>query len=217
MRDQTLAVALATFLIVNSVGSVSAQVVSPELDACRSTGLIALKERQPSIKDVSFDIDGMTIAKANTKVEDTVIKTVVIGDAYLEKGKKDTRRTFLGLIGEKGKFVLTFFTENKWLSNYSESAPVTSAAGKFSEADRFGSRGRRTLLRLSRFLLRVTLILPAHRAAQASAPWHVREHIHPPPAIRKPPRGQLQSNKAERRKMLLHPPRSSLFQGTGIH
>jgi hypothetical protein len=85
--------------------------VSPELDACRSTGLIALKEHNPSIKDVSFDVDGMTIAKANTKVEDTVIKTIVIGDAYLEKGKKDTRRTFLCLIGEKGKVVLTFFTD----------------------------------------------------------------------------------------------------------
>jgi hypothetical protein len=111
MRDQTLAVALAIFFVVNSVGSVSAQVVSPELDACRSTGLIALKEHNPSIKDVSFDVDGMTIAKANTKVEDTVIKTIVIGDAYLEKGKKDTRRTFLCLIGEKGKVVLTFFTD----------------------------------------------------------------------------------------------------------
>ena len=111
MHVQTLAVTLTTFLIVNSVGSVSAQVVSPELDACRSTGLIALKEHNPSIKDVSFDVDGMTIAKANTKVEDTVIKTIVIGDAYLEKGKKDTRRTFLCLIGEKGKVVLTFFTD----------------------------------------------------------------------------------------------------------
>jgi hypothetical protein len=76
-----------------------------------STGLIALKERNPSIKDVSFDIDGMTIAKANTKVEDTVIKTIVMGDAYLEKGRKDTRRRFLCLIGEKGKVVLTFFTD----------------------------------------------------------------------------------------------------------
>ena len=83
MHVQTLAVTLAAFLIVNSVGSVSAQVVSPELDACRSTGLIALKEHNPSIKDVSFDVDGMTIAKANTKVEDTVIKTIVMGDAYL--------------------------------------------------------------------------------------------------------------------------------------
>ena len=111
MHVQTLAVTLATYLILNSVGSVSAQVVSPELDACRSTGLIALKEHNPSIKDVSFDVDGMTIAKANTKVEDTVIKTIVIGDAYLEKGKKDTRRTFLCLIGEKGKVLLTFFTD----------------------------------------------------------------------------------------------------------
>jgi hypothetical protein len=34
-----------------------------------------------------------------------------IGDAYLEKGKKDTRRTFLCLIGEKGKVLLTFFTD----------------------------------------------------------------------------------------------------------
>ena len=111
MHVQTLAVTLATYLILNSVGSVSAQVASPELDACRSTGLIALKEHNPSIKDVSFDVDGMTIAKANTKVEDTVIKTIVIGDAYLEKGKRDSRRTFLCLIGEKGKVVLTFFTD----------------------------------------------------------------------------------------------------------
>ena len=57
---------------------------------CRSTGLIALRERNPGIKDVTFDVDGMTVAKANTKVEDTPIKTIVIGDAYLEKGKKES-------------------------------------------------------------------------------------------------------------------------------
>ena len=73
--------------------------------------MIALREHNPSIKDISLDIDGMTVAKANTKVEDTPIKTIVIGDAYLEKGKKDTRRTFLCLIGEKGKVLLTFFTD----------------------------------------------------------------------------------------------------------
>jgi hypothetical protein len=106
-----LGVPVALFVLVGAIGSVSAQTVSPELDACRSTGLLALKEHNPSIKDVSFDVDGMTIAKANTKVEDTVIKTIVIGDAYLEKGKKDTRRTFLCLIGEKGKVLLTFFTD----------------------------------------------------------------------------------------------------------
>jgi hypothetical protein len=64
-------------------------------------------------KDVTFDVDGMTVAKANTKVEDTPIKTIVIGDAYLEKGKKDTRRTVLCLIGEKGKVRLRFSRINR--------------------------------------------------------------------------------------------------------
>jgi hypothetical protein len=111
MHIQALRFALATVVICVLVGPTSAQVANPELEACRSTGLIALRERNPSIKDVSFDIDGMTVAKANTKVEDTAIKTIVIGDAYLEKGKRDTRRTFLCLIGEKGKVLLTFFTD----------------------------------------------------------------------------------------------------------
>ena len=83
-----------------------------EAEACRSTGLLALKERNPSIKDVTLDLDGLTIAKSNTKVEDTPIRTIVIGDAYLEKGKTETRRTFLCLIGDKGKVLLTFFTES---------------------------------------------------------------------------------------------------------
>ena len=111
MHIQALSFALATVVISVLVDPTSAQVANPELEACRSTGLIALRERNPSIKDVSFDVDGMTVAKANTKVEDTPIKTIVIGDAYLEKGKRDTRRTFLCLIGEKGKVLLTFFTD----------------------------------------------------------------------------------------------------------
>ena len=89
----------------------SAQVANPELGACRATGLIALRERNPAIKDVSLDMDSMTVAKANTKVEDTPIRTIIVGDAYLEQGKKDSRRTFLCLIGEKGKVLLTFFTD----------------------------------------------------------------------------------------------------------
>ena len=84
MRVGNLTIALATFLFGISVGGGSAQVANPELEACRSTGLIALREHNPGIKDVSFDVDGMTVAKANTKVEDTPIKTIVIGDAYLE-------------------------------------------------------------------------------------------------------------------------------------
>ena len=90
---------------------VFAQVPAPELELCRSTGLLALRERNAAITDVTFDVETMTVAKANTKVEDTPIRTIVIGDAYLEKGKKDTRRTFLCLVGEKGKVLLTFFTD----------------------------------------------------------------------------------------------------------
>jgi hypothetical protein len=99
---------LATFAMTDIA---AAQTVSPELEACRLSGLIAVRERNPAIKDITLDMDGMTVAKANVKVEDTPIRTIVIGDAYLEKGKKDTRRTFLCLIGEKGKVLLTFFTD----------------------------------------------------------------------------------------------------------
>jgi len=101
----------AILLISSSVIPASAQVANPELETCRSTGLIALRERNPAIKDITLDVDGMIVAKANTKVEDTPIKTIILGDAYLEKDKKDTRRTFLCLIGEKGKVLLTFFTD----------------------------------------------------------------------------------------------------------
>jgi hypothetical protein len=93
------------------VASASAQTPNLGPEACRTSGLIALRERNPSVKDVSLDMDSMTVAKANAKVEDTTIRTVVIGDAYLEQGKKDARRTFLCLIGEKGKVLLTFFTD----------------------------------------------------------------------------------------------------------
>jgi hypothetical protein len=102
---------LAIIAVCFSFVPARAQTVSAELEACRTTGLLALRERNPAIKDVTLDVDGMTVAKANTKVEDTPIRTIVIGDAYLEKGKQDSRRTFLCLIGEKGKVLLTFFTD----------------------------------------------------------------------------------------------------------
>ena len=101
----------AALVMATLSGSAAWAQPNTEAEVCRTTGLLALKERNPAIKDVSLDLDGMTVAKANTKVEDTPIKTIVIGDAYLEKGNKETRRTFLCLIGEKGKVLLTFFTE----------------------------------------------------------------------------------------------------------
>ena len=112
MRGYRFGTAIATISVMLTLGGGGASAQSDtEAEVCRTTGLLALKERNPAIKDVSLDLDSMTVAKANTKVEDTPIKTIVIGDAYLEKGKKETRRTFLCLIGEKGKVLLTFFTE----------------------------------------------------------------------------------------------------------
>lgn len=83
---------------------------SNELAACKSTALIALGEKDPTIKNIYFDEDELTIADANTKVEDTPVRHIIMGDAYLLTTKKDKPRRFLCLIGEKGKVLLTFFT-----------------------------------------------------------------------------------------------------------
>jgi hypothetical protein len=85
--------------------------VPPEVDACRASGLAALKEASPSIEELTFDVDGLAISKARTKVEDTPIEMVVMGDAYLHRNKTDKPNRFVCLIGDKGKVVLTFFTE----------------------------------------------------------------------------------------------------------
>jgi hypothetical protein len=106
-----LSLIIAAGLMSAQIGAAGAQPTSPELEACRSTGLLALKQNNPSIKDVTLDLEGMSVAKANTKVGDTPIRTVVIGDVYLVKGQKESHRTFLCLIGDKGKVELTFFTD----------------------------------------------------------------------------------------------------------
>jgi hypothetical protein len=81
-----------------------------ELAACKATALLALAERDASIKDIYFDEDAITVADANTKVEDTPIRHIIMGEAYLQTNKQDKPRRFLCLIGEKGKVLLTFFT-----------------------------------------------------------------------------------------------------------
>jgi hypothetical protein len=103
MRSITTSAFLACMIMA---GSAQAQ-VPEEVEACRLAGLVALKERSPAIKDLTFDIDGL----ANTKVEDTAIRMVIMGDAYLQREKTDKPNRFVCLIGEKGKVLLTFFTE----------------------------------------------------------------------------------------------------------
>src|SRR5277367_4525695 len=95
---------LNTVLILMFVVSpVLAQTLSPEADACRASGLIALKQKSPLIKDVQIDLDSAKIINADTKIEDVPVKTVVIGEAYIERSKTATPKTFVCIIGEKGK------------------------------------------------------------------------------------------------------------------
>ena len=83
---------------------------SPEIAACKATGLLALKEKSPSVRDVILDMDTLTVSKANTKIEDTPVRTIIMGEAYLERKEAAKSQHFLCIVGEKGKVLLTFFT-----------------------------------------------------------------------------------------------------------
>jgi hypothetical protein len=80
------------------------------MDACKASGLIALKQRSPDVKDVTLDLDSATVIKADTKIENTVVKRVVLGEAYIERKKSDKPQTFGCIVGEKGKVLLTLFS-----------------------------------------------------------------------------------------------------------
>lgn len=95
-----------------TTGAAAAQTTTePEIDACRASGLIALKEKSSAVKDVSLDLDSMRVIKVNSKIEDVPIKALVLGDAYIEKKRSDKAQTFVCIVGEKGKVLLTIFSE----------------------------------------------------------------------------------------------------------
>jgi hypothetical protein len=56
-------------------------------------------------------MESLAVSKANTKVGDTPIKMVVMGDAYLQRDRTEKPNRFVCLLSDKGKVVLTFFTE----------------------------------------------------------------------------------------------------------
>ena len=103
--------ALAYFASSLLLASSALAQVPAEVEACRLSGLAALKERSPSIEHLTFDIQSLAISKANTQVEDTPIRMVVMGDAYLQREKSDKPNRFVCLVSDRGKVVLTFFTE----------------------------------------------------------------------------------------------------------
>lgn len=84
---------------------------SPEIAACKATALHTISAREPEIKDIYIDEDGATIATSETKVGDTPITRIIMGEAYLRTDRTDKPRRFLCLIGERGKVLLTFFTQ----------------------------------------------------------------------------------------------------------
>ncbi len=93
-------------------GPVSAQTSEdPAVTACKSTALVALQGQSSEITGLVFDAESLAVSAADTKVEDVAVKTVILGEAYIErKGVAGKADRFVCLIGEKGKVLLTFFT-----------------------------------------------------------------------------------------------------------
>ena len=98
-------------LASQAAGAAVAETVSPEADACKASGLIALKQKYPQVKDVLIDLDSAKIIKTDTAIEDVPIRTVVIGDAYVERAKTTKPQTLVCVIGDKGKVLLTLFSD----------------------------------------------------------------------------------------------------------
>jgi hypothetical protein len=94
-----------------AAGAAVAETLSPEADACKASGLIALKQKYPQVKDVLIDLDSAKIIKTDTAIEDVPIRTVVIGDAYVERTKTTKPQTLVCVIGDKGKVLLTLFSD----------------------------------------------------------------------------------------------------------
>ena len=84
---------------------------APKVQACESTGLIALQQIDPSVKQVVLDPDSVSINKADTSIGDTKVRTIIYADAYVQQNRKDKPRRLLCIIGDKGKVLLTFFTK----------------------------------------------------------------------------------------------------------
>lgn len=78
--------------------------------ACKAHALARLKANSPSVDDILIDMDGLTIAKADTTVGQEKITAVLMGEAYIKRDRSDKAHRFLCLVGENDKVVMTFFT-----------------------------------------------------------------------------------------------------------
>ena len=108
MRRHRFKLVLLASLIASAA---FAETLSPEADACKASGLLALKQKYPQVKVVLIDLDSAKIIKADTTIEDVPIRTVVVGDAYVERTKTTKPQTLVCVIGDKGKVLLTLFSD----------------------------------------------------------------------------------------------------------
>jgi hypothetical protein len=104
------ALCMAAFSMAPATGALAQTPDDPEVAACKATGLLALKQTSPTIKDIVLDMETLIVSKANTKIEDTPVRTIIQGEVYLERKGTDKAQQFLCIIGDKGKVLLTFFT-----------------------------------------------------------------------------------------------------------
>jgi hypothetical protein len=110
MRQRTLALAVSG--AIWACPAVAQEKSDQVADACRATGLLALQQRSAEVTDLIFNMESLAVSEADTQVGDVPIRTVVLGEAYIKRGKKepDKPNRFVCLVGEKGKVLLTFFT-----------------------------------------------------------------------------------------------------------
>ncbi len=115
MKIRTLIICLISAAMIpmiahsQTTGSQSSD--APEIDACRATGLIALKQRSPATTDVTLDLDSVRVVKMNSKIENVEIKAIVLGEAYVEKQKSGKSKNLICILGDKGKVLLTIFSD----------------------------------------------------------------------------------------------------------
>lgn len=78
---------------------------------CKLRALAVLRQRSPSIEDIFIDVDGLTVAEADSTVGNERVRHVLMGEAYIQRDKTDKVHRFLCLTGDDGKVLMTFFTE----------------------------------------------------------------------------------------------------------
>ena len=83
---------------------------TPEVDACRAAGLIALKEATPAIKDVAIDPDSIRLFRMDKKIGEEAVKAIVVGEVTIERTKTSKPRSLVCIVGDKGKVLVTYFT-----------------------------------------------------------------------------------------------------------